>query len=326
MTADHGGTAELSRAAVQIWDSHYGPATRAFDCFRDAVCSAFMPWTPEFSGADFEGRVESLALHNGTVGRVSTSAIVARKSRTDIARSPIESVCLNYVYSGEIHAETGDWDGVARPGDLVLHHSHLPVTLSERPGGRCDNLALVIPLSRIRKTTALERALAHTVIPADRLAPPLRACFDMMARGVSRSSPEEIAALLDACALLLPLSLGQDDETRRDRRGEGEGLAGDVKRFVEQNICDPGLSPRRTAEHFGISTRYVHKLFAASGTTFSRYVATERLERVRSDIVATYGPRTPISEHAFRWGFADLSTFNRAFRRRFGCSPRDCRP
>jgi AraC family transcriptional activator of tynA and feaB len=325
MSADHGGTAGPARAAAQIWDSHYGPATRAFDCFRDAVCSAFMPWTPEFSGVDFEGRVESLALGNGTVGRVSTSAIVARKSRADIARSPIESVCLNYVYSGEIHAETGDWDGVARPGDLVLHHSHLPVTLSERPGGRCDNLALVIPLSRFRKTAALERALAHEVIPADRLAPPLRSCLDMMARGVSRSSPEEIGALLEACALLLPLSLGQD-AARRDHPGGGQGLAREVMRFVEQNVCDPGLSPRRAAERFGISTRYVHKLFATSGTTFGRYVAAERLERVRLDIMAACGPRTPISEHAFRWGFADLSTFNRAFRRRFGCSPRDCRP
>ncbi len=81
------------------------------------------------------------------------------------------------------------------------------------------------------------------------------------------------------------------------------------------------ICARRAAEHFGISARYVHKLFAASSTTFSSYVVAKRLEHIRSDLLSPACRNQPISNLAYRWGFNDLSSFNRAFKSRFGCSP-----
>jgi AraC-like DNA-binding protein len=90
---------------------------------------------------------------------------------------------------------------------------------------------------------------------------------------------------------------------------------------VNQQISNANLSPREAADRLGISVRYVHKLFAAKGTTFGSYVASKRLENIRKDLVSPLCRNQPISVLAYRWGFNDLSTFNRSFKQRYGLTP-----
>jgi AraC-like DNA-binding protein len=312
---------------VEVWDSRYGPASQAFSRFREAVCSAFMPWTPELLGSDFHGRVQSVALENGAVGRVHTSSIVARKTARDIANSSVECLHGNYVLSGELQVEQAGERTVAKRGELVLYHSHLPTVLTEKPDCGCDNLAFIIPTARLRTGDGFDAREATRMGPARRPIEPLIACLDMLTRELSSSSPAgQLSALLDACACLLPISLDDGHEAGRRAQPRGRhGLLGDVMGYIDQNIADPDLRPRQAAERFGISERYVHKLFIRSGTTFGGYVTAERLERIRSELIAMSAGRPPISELAFRWGFADISTFNRAFKRRFGRTPKDYR-
>ena len=312
------------RARIDIWDSHYGPATTAFDRFREAVCSAFMPWTPERGDVQFEGRVQSATLGQATVGRVGVSPIVARKTRRDIARSGVECLYANYVYSGEARVDLGGESMVARRGDLLLHHSHAPVTLSLESDRSFDNLAFMVPMTRFSAPGSLNR-LSCAVVPGQGLPRPLTACFDMMAQALSCARTDDLPALLDASAALIPLSLGHERRDDADPRPEGVGLLKEIMRFIDENIAEPELSAQHAAERFDVSGRYVQMLFAKQGATFRGYVMGERLERVRSEIVSTGGRRAPISEHAFRWGFVDISTFNRAFKRRFGRSPRSYR-
>jgi AraC-like DNA-binding protein len=70
----------------------------------------------------------------------------------------------------------------------------------------------------------------------------------------------------------------------------------------------------------------LHKLFEREGITLSRFVLGLRLERVRHVLLESgnSGDQT-ISAFAYSVGFNDLSTFNRAFRRRFGVTPSELR-
>ena len=79
------------------------------------------------------------------------------------------------------------------------------------------------------------------------------------------------------------------------------------------------------AAHFGISKRYVHKLFERTGNSFSRHVLQCRLERAAADLTAPEQARMPIAEIAYRNGFSDLSYFNRRFKAHFQATPRDLR-
>lgn len=94
---------------------------------------------------------------------------------------------------------------------------------------------------------------------------------------------------------------------------------------IETLLPDPDLSLRRVADEEGVSPRYVQKLFAGADETFSHYLRTRRLERCRIDLASPQYGRLSISEICFRWGFNGSAHFSRAFRDRYGVSPREFR-
>lgn len=94
---------------------------------------------------------------------------------------------------------------------------------------------------------------------------------------------------------------------------------------METLLGDPELSLSRVAGEHGVSTRYLQKLFAGSGTSFSHYLRTRRLERCRADLASPLHSQLSISEICFRWGFNGSAHFSRAFRNEYGISPREYR-
>ncbi len=75
----------------------------------------------------------------------------------------------------------------------------------------------------------------------------------------------------------------------------------------------------------GLSPRYINDLFRDEGTSLMRHVWRRRLENCRKDLANPAHAGQRLTEIAFHWGFNDLSHFSRAFRQRFGCSPREYR-
>ncbi len=156
---------------------------------------------------------------------------------------------------------------------------------------------------------------------------PLADSLAFISQNIFSAPPEELAAIGAACAALLPFAAGYYTDNRYcDYIGSGKNRYDrEMMKFIDHHIADEVLTPSTVAGHLGISVRYVHKRFAKSGTTFSNYVTAKRLELVRCDLVSDAGRRQPIFALAFRWGFNDLSTFIRAFKKKFGCTPREYR-
>jgi AraC-like DNA-binding protein len=95
--------------------------------------------------------------------------------------------------------------------------------------------------------------------------------------------------------------------------------------FCRQNLHDPDLSPQQAADHVGISLRTLHSRFQKTDRTFGHWVLENRLEGCRAALRAPHQRHLSISEVAHRWGFNDLSYFNKAFRTQFGMTPGDWR-
>jgi len=95
-----------------------------------------------------------------------------------------------------------------------------------------------------------------------------------------------------------------------------------VKGRALQLLTMPDLTPASLADDTGISVRTLHRLFNLSGTTFCDWLREARLEHCRAELVdPPPGKAATVAEIAFAWGFADLSTFNRAFLARYGMTP-----
>ena len=94
--------------------------------------------------------------------------------------------------------------------------------------------------------------------------------------------------------------------------------------YVNRHLTDRRLSVRTVCRQFRISPRTLHNVFADSELTFAATVRALRLERC-AQILADPASDTTITEVGLAHGFDAPESFSRAFRRRFGVSPRQMR-
>jgi AraC-like DNA-binding protein len=94
---------------------------------------------------------------------------------------------------------------------------------------------------------------------------------------------------------------------------------------IATHFQDPGLSLEIVARLQGISPRYLQRLMASSGSSFTGCVNELRLQRAFKLLTEPHTGTKRISDIALEVGFSDVSHFNRLFRVRFGDSPRGVR-
>jgi AraC-like DNA-binding protein len=96
-----------------------------------------------------------------------------------------------------------------------------------------------------------------------------------------------------------------------------------IRQHVHDNLHDPQLNAASIARRFGVSSRFVHMVFASIGQTAGSLILDRRLAAAAAHLRTD--PAARITDVALTAGFSDLSQFCRAFRRRFGVSARDYR-
>ncbi len=139
---------------------------------------------------------------------------------------------------------------------------------------------------------------------------------DDQIRPVELALPEFIAAIL------------LDTAPAKALGGAAGGRAAILERVfqsIEMRLSDPNLSIHQVASEHGISARYLQKLFESFGESFGQYVKLRRLERCRLDLGSPLHAQRSISEILYQGGFNDSASFSRAFRERYGTSPREYR-
>jgi AraC-like DNA-binding protein len=99
-----------------------------------------------------------------------------------------------------------------------------------------------------------------------------------------------------------------------------------VERYVERHLAEPDLAPERVARAVGLSLRQLHRVFEPTGTSFARHVLERRLAAARAELANPADAGRTVADIAFAWGFNNLVTFYRAFRRAYGAAPGEVRP
>jgi len=141
------------------------------------------------------------------------------------------------------------------------------------------------------------------------------------------SSPSAQHAAAGHVHELIALALQRERESIIDTDTGGMRAARlvSIKSFLRENLHSEDLSPTSVADHLGITARYVHKLFEAEETSFSRYVLKLRLEYAHYLLTHPRHAKQTITDIAHAAGFRDLSYFNRCFRRRYDEPPSSVR-
>ena len=151
--------------------------------------------------------------------------------------------------------------------------------------------------------------------------------LESAARALDGLSDIEWSAVAQSLAELLPTLMRQRMAPATEPAGSATQAAilHRICQSIEYRLGDPDLAPARVAQAEGISERYLQKLFEGTGRSFTHYVRERRLQRTWADLGSAAEAHHSISEIAYRSGFNDSAHFSRAFRTRFGLSPREFR-
>lgn len=95
--------------------------------------------------------------------------------------------------------------------------------------------------------------------------------------------------------------------------------------YIATHFQDPELCLEIVARRQGISPRYLQRLMASAGASFTGRLNELRLQRAFELLTESQTSAQRISDIALEVGFSDVSHFNRLFRTRFGNSPRGVR-
>ena len=122
---------------------------------------------------------------------------------------------------------------------------------------------------------------------------------------------------------LIAVALGASGEAREQAEAGGVRAArrASILRTIETRSHDPKLSAAQVAARLGITPRYVHAVLEETGQTFAELLLDARLRMVLKRLRDPAASQLKIIDIASEAGFADLSHFNRSFRRRFGDTP-----
>jgi AraC-like DNA-binding protein len=135
-------------------------------------------------------------------------------------------------------------------------------------------------------------------------------------------APNAVECVLDLVRGLYTAPIHAPEPARPRSRAE---ILLNVQSFIEANLGDPDLDPEEIARASFISTRYLHKLFEAEGTSVCRWIRASRLERCRRDLLDPALSDETILVIASRWGLPGPQHFSRLFRSEYGCSPSEFR-
>lgn len=98
-----------------------------------------------------------------------------------------------------------------------------------------------------------------------------------------------------------------------------------AKEYIHENWHVPDLAVHDVAKAVGISERQLARAFSANDLSVGRFISEVRLENTYKLLVSQHYKNLSIGQVAQHAGFRHASQFSRAFRRRYGMTPRDAR-
>lgn len=110
---------------------------------------------------------------------------------------------------------------------------------------------------------------------------------------------------------------------RQSARAPAVKLRAQAEEVIEQRCCTERITSHQLCNLLGVSREALFEAFRDDGG-LRKYLVRYRLERARAAL-GDVERAEPISDIAFRLGFADASHLSRAFRARYGMTPRDYR-
>ncbi len=300
-----------------MWTTADVPARARFGYWLEAICRSYVdldsrPADP----ASFTGNLDLDAFGDVVLATIAASAQHVTRDRRHIARCPRDLAIFVLQLEGRGIIEQDGRAAQLEPGDLALFDTSRPYAL--RMNGPFRHLVLHCPQDRLQGRIAAPHLVTATTISG-------RSGLGAVAGGILGAFHRERHALDGASAQIVAEHfLDLAAMALAERESPAASQYDRLRMLIRARLRDPALTPALIAAAGGLSLRQAQRLFAQHGRTISRAILEDRLSRCRDELMMDATDAT-ITAIALRWGFNDSAHFSRAFKARFGATPRAVR-
>jgi AraC family transcriptional activator of tynA and feaB len=277
--------------------------------------------------ADFDADLSMVGMAGTLFAKVGSAQASVERTAGHIKNLAEQRFTLLMPLKGRIQLSHYGRDVMLEEGDFALFDSRAPSRMSYVGVGANQTLAVTAPTSTLRAYLPLPESVCGMRMPGARgvgrlLPPMLRGLWTQAAEGI----PGDLGfALVTSLLHVAAAAYAVEQRAEVDDSAVRSVRKAQIKRFIEANLRDPELSVGAIAESMGVSSRYVHRVFAGENESILAYILRRRLEECARQLNNPLWVGHTATKIAFEWGFGSTAHFSRAFKLHFGVTPNDHR-
>ncbi|MEV0406041.1 helix-turn-helix domain-containing protein [Actinoallomurus sp. NPDC050550] len=296
------------------------------DAWAQVITESFVPLSLGSVDGSFRGSVSAHALGPAvTLTEVRTRgfSVVVRSARL-VRAEPRDDYLFSLHLDGE-GAVLQDGREAGLPcGGGALYDASRPYQLRFPTDTR--QLVLQMPRDQLRDRVGRAEEFCGRALPAEHPAVRVLAAYVRELADTSDGLTGALRAELGATAVdLLTTALRAVAGEESGAPSGRAALLAAMRAHVRDHLADPRLSAEALARRHGVSLRYTAELFAADGTSPAAFIRAERLRAAHRALTDPRYAGLTVSAVAARYGFADRTTFTRAFVRAYSRTPAELR-
>jgi AraC-like DNA-binding protein len=265
------------------------------------------------------------------IDKINLSRIVAggqQVARTPqlMAKADSEYFLVNIQRSGNSGLQQDGRLAALKPGDMAIYTSSRRYDLSFNED--FSQTVLIFPADALRLKIPGIDALTATVLNNQNPAVQLfaRMADNYFQTGFDALPLSAVAYAGDALTQLFAATVAAFSPTAETQISNLSAYhLTRIKQYVVDHFRDPALSVSAASQALGISPAHIHRLFEGESQTFGAWLWSCRLLSCKAELENYAKAHLAISEIAFNNGFNNSSHFSRAFRMKFGMTPREIR-
>jgi len=299
------------------------PPELRFDAYAESVDPIF-DTRREAVGGDFSVGLDGFNAGPVLIGRSRMWGADFHYDRDirKVAQTGVEAVLVQIITrGGDVRLHDGEAT-VTCPGDICIADMTRP--FATRTDG-CENISMVVHHGALGLDEPRLDGLHGLVLRRETLAAQLLGEHArMLVERLPQAGADDALAVARATGLMMGGLIAPSLQESGARASVAVAALFRIKRFIRANLAHPELGPDMVARAMGMSRASLYRAFAPLGS-IGDFIRRQRLERVLSDLGAPAQRGKSIAEIAYGWGFADWSTFSRAFKAAFGITPSEAR-
>lgn len=304
----------LGSHGYQLWESTLAeqcgafhpepPLTQGIETFEGAILPAYIA-TPGYAGA-----------------KIGTNCPHIHRDVKDIKRDGQDFFYIVHQISGDAVMDHCGKQSTLNAGDLVLLDSSLPSDFYF--SGMSEQISLLIPRHKVEAKIQNAHQILNQKISAQTRIGSVAGFIANQFFNAAEADEDTELVMDSLLGLILPTLKCSENQGSSYNEKVQKAYFEKAQRCIDSRLMNFELSPEMIASELGTSKRTLHRIFAQRGLSIGRYILDRRLDKCASEFESGSDIQK-VSAVAFAWGFNDVSHFSRAFKTRFGISPREFR-